>query len=66
MGKRLFYYVHVYTGFAGCSVLDRPLVVQWVFGSIPHSGPIELFLLPGSTGVIKAAVIIILSVGWCL
>ena len=28
--------------------LDHSLMVQWVIGSIPHGGPIELFLIPAS------------------
>ena len=38
-------------------------------GSILHGGPIELFLVPAScstTGVTKAVVCVILSVGWCI
>ena len=27
---------------------DRSLMVQWVFGSILHGGPIELFLVPAN------------------
>ena len=27
---------------------ERSLMVQWVAGSIPHGGPIELFLVPVS------------------
>ena len=40
-------------------------MVQWVVGSILHGGPIELFLVPASamTGVTKALVCVILSVG---
>ena len=30
------------------SVVERPVMVQWVFGSIPHGGPTELFLDPVS------------------
>ena len=37
-------------------------MVRWVDGSILHSGPIELFLVP-ATGVTKAVVCVILSVG---
>ena len=39
-------------------------MAPWVIGSIPHGGPIELFLVPASaptTGVTKVCVI--LSVG---
>ena len=28
------------------AVVERQLVVRWVVGSIHHSGPIELFLVP--------------------
>ena len=44
-------------------------MVRWVVGSILHDGPIELFLVPASvltTGVTKAVVCAILSVGWCI
>ena len=44
-------------------------MVRWVVGSILHGGPIELFLVPASapqTGVTKAVVCVILSVGWCI
>ena len=30
------------------SVVERLLVVRWVVGSTPRSGPIEIFLLPAS------------------
>ena len=34
---------------ARCSfVVEHPLEVQWVVGSILHGGPIELFLVPAS------------------
>ena len=39
-------------------MVERPLMVQWVVRSIPHGGPIELFLIPAS-----AMVCAILSVG---
>ena len=26
--------------------VKHPLLVPWVIGSIPHGGPIELFLIP--------------------
>ena len=41
-------------------------MAQWVVGSIPHGGPIELFLIPASAPrleVTKAMVCVILSVG---
>ena len=38
-------------------------MVRWVFGSIPHGGPIEL--LCSTTGVTRH-VCVILSVGWCI
>ena len=41
-------------------------MVRWVVGSFLHGGPIELFLIPASTGVIKAMICVILSVGWCI
>ena len=54
-------------------------MVRWVVGSILHGGLIELFLVPASaplsyfsfqpvptTGVTKAVVCAILSVGWCI
>ena len=40
-----------------------------VIGSIPRDGPIELFLINSqcsTTGVTKAVVCVILSVGWCI
>ena len=27
------------------SVVDRPFTVCWIIGSIPHGGPIQLFLV---------------------
>ena len=42
------------------------LLVQWVMRSIPNGGPIKLFLIPATTGIIKAVVYIVLSVGWCI
>ena len=39
---------------------------QWVIRVIPHGGPIELFLIPTTTGVTKAMDFAMLSVGWCL
>ena len=36
-------YIHV-----RASMLGHPLMVRWVIGSIPHGGPIELFLIPAS------------------
>ena len=41
-------------------------MAPWVIGSIPHGGPIELFLVPASapmTGITKAVVCVNLSVG---
>ena len=42
-------------------------MMRWVVGSIQHGGPIELFLVPVSasstTGVTKAVICVILSVG---
>ena len=29
-------------------IADRPLIVQWIVGLIPHGGPIELCLVPAS------------------
>ena len=37
-----------YLGARCSSVVERPLMVQWVIGSIPHGGLIELFLVPVS------------------
>ena len=47
------------------------LMVQWVLGSIPHGGPIALFLIPDSsqcsiTGITKAVVCAIVSLEWCI
>ena len=28
--------------------VERPLVVRWIVGSIPHGGPIKLFLVAAS------------------
>ena len=52
-------------------MVKRLLMMQWVSGSIPHGGPIELFLDQASsphvtTGVTKTVVCAILSVGWCI
>ena len=46
-------------------------MVLWVVGSILHGGTIELFLGPASalslmTGVTKAVVCAVLSVGLCI
>ena len=30
------------------TVVERPLMVQWVVGSIPHGGLIKLFLVPAN------------------
>ena len=30
------------------SIVEHPLRVRWVIGSIPHGGPIELFPVPAS------------------
>ena len=30
------------------SMVEHPLMVQWIIGSIPYGGPIELFLVPAS------------------
>ena len=42
-------------GTRGSSVVERPLMVSWVVGTIPHGGHIEIFLVPASTptGVIN-------------
>ena len=32
--------------FIGSYEVERPLMVRWVIGQIPHGGPIELFLVP--------------------
>ena len=29
-------------------MVERPLMVRWVVGSIPHGGPAEIFLVPVS------------------
>ena len=35
----------------GCSsVVECALIMQWIVGSIPHGGPIELILIPASAG----------------
>ena len=31
-------------------------MVRWIVGSIVHDGPIELFLVPATTGVTKAVI----------
>ena len=41
--------IYVYTGAKCSSVVERLFMVQWVFGSIPHYGPNEIFLVPVST-----------------
>ena len=63
----VFCFVFVPTRGAGrSSEVERSLMVRWVVGSILHGGgPIELFLVP-ATGVTKAVVCVILSVGWCI
>ena len=51
-------------------MVDHPLMVQQVISSILPGGPIELFLVRSSqcstSGVTKAVVCAILSVGWCI
>ena len=44
-------------------MIERLLVAQWVVGSIPLGGPIELFIYP--TGVAKN-ICTNLCVGWCI
>ena len=46
-------------------VVEPPLMVRWVVGSIPHGGPIKIFLVPGNVPryVTKTVVCAILSVG---
>ena len=39
---------------------------RWVVGSILYGGHIELFLVTATTGVTKAVVYAIYSVGWCI
>ena len=41
-------------------MVERPLMVQWVVGSIPHGGPTEQFLIPASAPQMVCA---LLSVG---
>ena len=45
-------------------VVEFLLTVRWVIGSIRHAEPIELLLVPPTTGVTKAVVSAILSLGW--
>ena len=30
-------------------MVERPLMVRWIVGSITYGGPIELFLVPASS-----------------
>ena len=30
------------------TMVELPLVAQWVIGSIPHGGPTELYIVPAS------------------
>ena len=46
-------------------MVEHPIKMKWVVGSIPHGGPIELLVIPVS-GVTKTMVCAILSVGWCI
>ena len=50
------------------SMVQHLLMMLLVIGSIPHGEPIELFFSNqySITGVTKAAVCGILSVGWCI
>ena len=52
------------------AMVELPLMVRWVVGSIPHTEPIELFLVPASdpglTGLTKTVVCPTLSVVWCI
>ena len=41
--------VCVYSEVRCSSLVEHPLMVQWVIRSIPHGGPTELFLVPAST-----------------
>ena len=55
--------------FIGVILIEHLLMVQWVVGSIPQGGPIELFshvCQCSTTGIAKAMVCAILSVGWCI
>ena len=52
-------------------MVERPLMVRWVVGSITHVGPIELFAISlfsqcYTTSITNAVVYTILSVGWCI
>ena len=40
--------IPVLLGVRCSSVVEHPLMVQWVVGSIPRGGHIELFLVPAS------------------
>ena len=58
----LYIYIYIYIYIL---MVERPLMVRWVVGSIPHGGPIELFLVPASSptfGVTK--VVYALSCLW--
>ena len=50
------------------SVVERPLMVRWVVGSILHGGPIEFVsrsIQCSTTGITKIVACALLSVGWC-
>ena len=55
---------NVVIGAGRSSVVDHPLILQWVVRSIPHGGPIQLCLVPVSDPQLmyqKAVVCVVLS-----
>ena len=62
-----FYYIHLAPVFgARYSWQERSFMVRSVVGSILQGGRIELCLVPATTGVTKAVVCVILSMGLCI
>ena len=64
--------VHIHSSFRERDVAPwsaRSLMVRWVVGSILHGGSFDDFSRSSqcsTTGVTKAVVCAILSVGWCI
>ena len=59
----------ILNGAGRSSEVERSLMVQWVVGSILHGvDPLNYFSFQPvlQTGVTKAVVCVILSVGWCI
>ena len=64
-GIRIFFFTQ--NGVRCSHVVELPIRVKWVVGSIPHGGHMEQFyhsIQCSTTGATKAVVCAILSVDW--